>query len=130
MWYRSALGLCEHLSLCCVQISCPVGLLCVVIIFNSKEQKTLTQPAPTVKRASCHLVRSRGRMTLGWSTQQVSYLLVLLCSHLQFCRPLPEGQVQITPKWCLFLSSILKPPFLNLSRHSRWICACHGLLLA
>lgn len=71
-------------------MSCPVGLIffCFVIIFNSKEQKTLTQPALTMKKASCHLTSSWGRVALLWFTQMLSFhlLLVLLCSvgsHLQ-----------------------------------------------
>lgn len=36
-------------------------LLSLVIIFDSKEQKTLTQPALTMKKASCHLTSSQGQ---------------------------------------------------------------------
>lgn len=39
-----------------------VGLLfSLVIIFDSKEQKTLTQPALTMKKAFCHLTSSQGQ---------------------------------------------------------------------
>lgn len=39
-----------------------------MIIFNSKEQKTLTQPALTMKKASCHLTSSWDRVALLWFT--------------------------------------------------------------
>lgn len=104
----------------CEQTSYPVVLLfCFVIIFNSKEQKTLTQLALTMKKASCHLPSRQGQggsgvlHSAGFSLPACFAVLRGLTS----AGLIQKERGALNNLWCLFLSSISMYSSLHLPGH-------------